>query len=600
MIRATVDFFLSANTGSTGSAEKTSRKTVPLRDPEFKQELSFENNLDSLYLHYHPQGIYSRLIRQKKTSGFHLWVLGECRYRDTEMNKSVERFAQDLAAGNESLSETNGHFLLFWFRESDHTWHFVTDRFGTMHAYYSETKKGFTAGSFFPAVFSQARNRTLDHDAVTSFFSLGFFPADRTWGKDVHIFRPAHHYTFNTTNRTVEKKRYWNWSFRPDASLDFKSATEEFSSLFSQVVAEQTGNERVAFPLSGGLDSRSTLAALGDEARAMKNLTFFSYGYREDSQETTIAAKLAEAAGIPLRKYSIEPYLFQKEKLVSSCTECFHDVTQARQAYISGELERFSDFILAAHWGDVWLDDMGFLEMEKGTDPFPTVYQKLTKEGREWLLENYLKKESTDAAAGILESEFEAYKGLGSPDFAAKAFKTDQWSFRWTLASLRMYQTDAFPRLPFYDTRIADLISKIPPEHFKKRKLQIEYLKKTSPMLSRVTWQQADANLYFHSFQNSLLLPKRAVKKLGRMLSGKPVIQRNWEVQFLSEEGVQFLRERLLKKNSMLHDYFPPNKIAELLDNFASDPYTQKRGYAVCMLLTFSYALNLLFSGDEK
>ena len=32
-------------------------------------------------------------------------------------------------------------------------------------------------------------------------------------------------------------------------------------------------------------------------------------------------------------------------------------------------------------------------------------------------------------------------------------------SFRWTTTSLRMFQAAAFPRLPFYDTRMADFFS---------------------------------------------------------------------------------------------------------------------------------------------
>ncbi len=45
------------------------------------------------------------------------------------------------------------------------------------------------------------------------------------------------------------------------------------------------------------------------------------------------------------------------------------------------------------------------------------------------------------------------------PDFRLKALKTETWGFRWTLASLRMYQTAVLPRLPFFDTRVTDILS---------------------------------------------------------------------------------------------------------------------------------------------
>ena len=55
-------------------------------------------------------------------------------------------------------------------------------------------------------------------------------------------------------------------------------------------------------------------------------------------------------------------------------------------------------------------------------------------------------------------------QSIEDADFQVKAFKTDNWSFRWTLSSLRMFQAAAFPRLPFYDHRLADFFCTVPSE----------------------------------------------------------------------------------------------------------------------------------------
>ena len=62
-----------------------------------------------------------------------------------------------------------------------------------------------------------------------------------------------------------------------------------------------------------------------------------------------------------------------------------------------------------------------------------------------------------------------------------------------------------------------------------ERAFQIEYLKHFAPDLSHVTWQSFDANLYQYRYYNSWLLPKRALKKLSRILKGDRLLQRNWE-----------------------------------------------------------------------
>lgn len=186
-----------------------------------------------------------------------------------------------------------------------------------------------------------------------------------------------------------------------------------------------------------------------------------------------------------------------------------------------------------------------------------------------------------------LGGELNALSGLSDPDFRLKALKTETWSFRWTTASLRMYQPGAFPLLPFYDPRLVDFFCVIPTEYVKGRRLQIEYLKRYAPDLVRITWQPYDANLYWYKRHNDLLLPRRAVKKLLRRLNGKLVTQRNWEVQFLSPGGRQALEDALLKDGVKIHSLIPQASIAQLLRDFYAAP-SPGAGYALCMLLTFT------------
>ena len=92
--------------------------------------------------------------------------------------------------------------------------------------------------------------------------------------------------------------------------------------------------------------------------------------------------------------------------------------------------------------------------------------------------------------------ELERVSHITDPDFRMKAFKVDAWCFRWTAAGLRAYQLGAFPKLPFYDTRVADLFCTLPTDYVRGRRLQVEWLKRYAPDLARITWQQHDADLY--------------------------------------------------------------------------------------------------------
>jgi hypothetical protein len=151
-----------------------------------------------------------------------------------------------------------------------------------------------------------------------------------------------------------------------------------------------------------------------------------------------------------------------------------------------------------------------------------------------------------------------------------------------------MFQPAAFPRLPFYDTRLSEFCCTVPTEYLRGRRLQVDYLRRRAPDLARIAWQATGRNLFQYDRSDLMKLPRRALRKLWRGLTGRPVIQRNWEVQFLSRAGRQGLERFLLRDDLRLHEFVSPAAVRELLDGFYGAPQANKRGYTVSMLLTFS------------
>ncbi|MCL4849976.1 MAG: hypothetical protein KJZ78_01170 [Bryobacteraceae bacterium] len=521
------------------------------------------------------------------------WLFGEVFPTESGIATIRDLLATGLDSG-ESL-DLNGHFLLVLHDTLSSQWHVWTDRFGTCHAYYGSDGKRAAIGTFHPAVADAASRRELDWLGLSGFFSWGFFPDDRTHFGDVQILRPATHYTFDSAGQLVGQHRYWQWWHRPNRAMSFDDAVTEFARRFDEVIADHVRGERVAVPISGGLDSRSTVAALpplqpGDGSHYQS----YSYGYSRDSVESAIARRIAAARGLPFESFTIEPYLFDRLDQAIACLEGFQDVTQARQLSVAHWLKSHSTHVLAAHWGDVWLDDMG---MASGScDPREVAahaLRKVKKRGGEWLLDYvcrpHLAGEDVDRCLAALAAQrLDELKQIDDPDFRIKAFKTDQWSARWTTASLRAFRTGAIPRLCFYDTRLADFFCTVPTKYVAGRRLQVEYLKRFAPDLARVTWQVYDANLYHYQFHRNLLLPKRAWKKLRRTLSGQKVIERNWEVQFLNESGRRGLHEYLIRPGLKLHDLVAREQVQQLVDDLYHSPDSAALGYSVSMLLTFS------------
>jgi asparagine synthase (glutamine-hydrolysing) len=243
---------------------------------------------------------------------------------------------------------------------------------------------------------------------------------------------------------------------------------------------------------------------------------------------------------------------------------------------------------------DVWLDDMDFLDVPAPlTDQALTVrmLKKFTKNGSQHLqplFKDWLPPDQEHWTTGEITSALNSLKAINDLDFKVKAWKTWQWSFRWTLPSLRMYQAGLFTLVPFYDHRLSDLFCRYPSQPMGGRAFQIEYLKRNAPDLAQVPWQAYyDANLYEYLHFNTWLLPRRALNKLRRLLSGRQVIERNWELQFLTTRGQQGLQDWLLTPGLKLHNFVSLENLTAFLRDFYATP-DAANGYTASMLLTFS------------
>lgn len=538
--------------------------------------------------------------------GWSAWLFGEL-YATAD---PVEIIA-DVVEGRSSPTILNGHFLLLAQDRQTGEWHIWTNRYATLHAYVATNGPRVAIGSFMPAVAGGVGRDGLDWEGLTSFFGFGFFMGDRTHFQGVRILRPATHYRFDGDGRALGEARYWHWQHMPDRARSYDETVDEFAALFGDVMSGLTADGRIAVPVSGGLDSRSTVATLGRQPGKIsptdEGLWAYSYGYGDDSIETRIAGELAARRGLRFDAFTIRPYLFDRITPVIGAVEGFQDMTQARQAFIGRELRANADAVIAAHWGDVYLGDMGLAATPPGALSGEAIREhalhKMRKPGG-WLIDMVCrphlgKVEPEELLHSFVAEGMDGLEDIADADFRVKAFKTEQWSARWTTASLRMYQAAVWPRLPFYDTRLGDFFATVPTEFVAGRRLQIDYLKRFAPDLAAVPWQESGSSLFKVGQPDPMAVVRRGFNKGRRILTGRRVIESNWEVQFLNESGRHGLEQWLLRRGLRLHEFVAPPRIEALLTAFQSAPRVDKRSYTVSMLLTFSAWLESFGGGAD-
>jgi hypothetical protein len=461
-------------------------------------------------------------------------------------------------------------------------WTVRTDRFGTLHCYAGE---GLVT-TFSPAAWGQ--DPPLDWLAIAGFFRLGWYPADRLPVRGVHLLRPGHEHAWDEHGVPLGARRWAAWAHDP-APTTVAEAADRVGGALAAVLDEQAAGGRLAVPVSGGLDSRTTVAVLTRDAGPPADLWAYSYGYEEASPELRIAGQVAAARALPLHTTVIPPYLFTDLDRVLDATEGLVDVTLCRQAAVVDELASHADAVVAAHWGDVWF---GAPAPGPGQGPADALLAASTKRGHRWLIDHvvrpHLGHDPTDDLRDLLGAEAATVAHLVDPVVALTALKTEQWSLRWTEATLRMFQAAVPPRLPFYDPRVVDVLLTLPSDLLSDRRLQVDHLRRHAPDLARIEWQAVETDLFRLRHERTWRLPRRALRRLRRRLRPPRSILRNWETQLLSEPGRAGVDRWLVEPGAALHDVVDRGDVVQLVADHRSAPRDPERGYAVSMLLTWA------------
>lgn len=487
----------------------------------------------------------------------------------TDVRPDGDRAAESLAADSSAwaLDRQDRWFAL---RVSDHGGaEVLTDRFGTIHVAYAQDGTGVS--SFGPSL--APRSPSLDTLAVQGFCLLGWYPGDRTMLDGVRLVRPATRLRISSEG-ALSEQRWHRWR-EPDQSIaSHREAVEAVAPVLDRVLDRQIEGARVALPISGGLDSRTTVASITrpDRAGPARDLWAFSYGYGADSPELRIAAAVGRARDLDVAALVIDPYLFDDIDRAVTRTEAAEDLTLCRQLAVTDRLRQHADVVVAAHWGDVWFDHAGG---EVDDTPAETAHRLIAKSrrpGADWLFrELFPELSAADVAADVtslIEDEADRLTCLGHGEDRLKALKTDQWSWRWTVTGLRAYQGSLSVRTPFYDPDVADRLWHLDRRLHHGRGVQVAYFNDLAPDLAAIEWEAAGVALP-HLQQRWRRLPRRATAAVGRRLRNRATTNQNWQVQFGGATGRDDLRRRLVNGDRPIHSAVDPSAIAALIEDLA-------------------------------
>uniref|UniRef100_UPI00404A1D67 asparagine synthase-related protein n=1 Tax=Gelidibacter sp. TaxID=2018083 RepID=UPI00404A1D67 len=440
-------------------------------------------------------------------------------------------------------------------------------------------------------IFAKKPNTVHEYyyEAICVFLATGFFLEDDTYWKDILCLKPAHNHELDAHGYLISSKPNFKWHYSPQA-ISFDTALEQYTQLLTLIIKEQVKDNTIILPLSGGLDSRSQAMVLKD---LDNRVHAYSYSFDGGYAEHKIAQQIARVCDFTFEAFQIpKGYLWDCIDDLAQINGCYSEFTHPRQMAILPNLKQMQGVFSLGHWGDV-LFDRGAPDGVTQADMVLLLLKKVLKPGG-------LELANALWQAWELDGDFESYfigrieaslNKIKIDNVSAKlrAFKTTQWAHRWTTNNLSVFEAAHPITLPYYDDRMCQFICTVPEEFLADRRLQIAHLKQHKA-LSDITWQaQIPFNINTFQYNKSPFnLPYRVGSKLKRefgAMQGKPLIQRNFELQFMGAENDLFLQQYLFESS---FSEFIPTEVTRLFYTQFKEKNAVQYSHPVSMLLTLS------------
>ncbi|MBN1863874.1 MAG: hypothetical protein JW808_03125 [Victivallales bacterium] len=223
-------------------------------------------------------------------------LLGSPIYDDTTVDPTSAAKALLNDFGTKTVLELlDGEFLAIRFDKYKGTLDVINDRWCSIafHYYISPDRSMFCASPCFSSLWALLKNLgmlKLDQEALFEFLWFQRLFGTKTLARDVHFMPDAHELVVGSNGMSL--RRYWTRNYEKNKnSLEFNA--QYLADMVEESIRMKAPDDgaRYGHFLSGGMDSRSVLAAFGDKPPAC-----FTVGV-SDNREVRTARNLTETMG---------------------------------------------------------------------------------------------------------------------------------------------------------------------------------------------------------------------------------------------------------------------------------------------------------------
>jgi asparagine synthase (glutamine-hydrolysing) len=234
--------------------------------------------------------------------------------------------------GKKAFEKLNGSFLIVLYDRDSHKLLIVNDRFSSYPLFYYANKGMLLFGTqLHPLLKFDELPRRLNLQAVFDFFTFTRVLGTNTYYEDIKVLPPATVLCYYEGN--ISFTPYWEMKYKEEKHPERYYVNKLAKALKKSVARRTHGSHRLGILLSGGLDSRTILAA-SDKQMA------FTYGNSEE-QEVKIAKRIAKTKGC--EHIFLEPSFDHFVNLLDKAVEIGDGMYCFRHAWVIGFFDQIRE-----------------------------------------------------------------------------------------------------------------------------------------------------------------------------------------------------------------------------------------------------------------
>jgi len=432
--------------------------------------------------------------------------------------------------GKNFVKQLNGTFTIAIIDLKQQKLVIMNDRYGLRPLYYAVEDNRLLIASEVKAILGVKPKRKLNDEAIADFLTFGEILEDKTFFTGIKVLPSAS--ILEYIDGKIHIEQYWDFEYEAATDTSEEEFVEQLVQTLSRAVKRRlVGNYRYGVHLSGGLDSRSIVAAMGEAA---PQVIAFTLGVK-DCDEVKIARLVTEKSNMNHQIVELNPDelpSYAEDAVWLSDGMGYIGVTFLPPTH--EEYRKHVDILLQGLAGDALLGgtflNAPLMEAKSEDELIQALYHKMALFSEDTRLKLFQRDYFMKVKAmpmSSLRSGVQRAKGEPLVNRGVY-FLLQNHVRRATMMGSIIARNKVEEAYPTYDNDFIDLIQQIPPQLRLNHYIYRKFLRELSPELAKIPYQAtgvtADSPLALWKVGAYYLDGKARLKELLRSLSGGKIL----------------------------------------------------------------------------